>query len=258
MPSPFPGMNPYLESTAVWHDFHERFIPALAEWLGPQLFPKYLVKIDENMYVHDVSRREIAGRPDIGIVHDSGPSGVRGAAAVLEPPVLVRLAKIDTEALSYIEISDSDSRALVTVIELLSPSNKRPGPQRDQYLLKRREWTSAPANLVEIDLLRAWPPMPDEHRPVSDYSILVSRQSAPTEAGLWPFNLRDSFPVVPLPLLPGDSDATLEFKPAFDRVYDGAGYEYYVYKNPPSPRLAGDDQSWADAVLAARLHSGAR
>ena len=54
MPSPFPGMNPYLEQEDVWHDFHERFIPLAATLLGAQLRPRYIVKIDEHIYVHEM------------------------------------------------------------------------------------------------------------------------------------------------------------------------------------------------------------
>ena len=54
MPSPFPGMNPYLEQEVIWHDFHERFLPAAATYLVPQVRPKYIVLIDENIYVHDI------------------------------------------------------------------------------------------------------------------------------------------------------------------------------------------------------------
>ena len=47
MPSPFPGMNPYLEQEDAWHDFHEQFIPSVATLLGAQLRPRYIVKVDE-------------------------------------------------------------------------------------------------------------------------------------------------------------------------------------------------------------------
>ena len=55
MPSPFPGMNPYLEQDDAWHDFHERFIPLVATLLGGQLRPRYIVKIDEHVYVHELA-----------------------------------------------------------------------------------------------------------------------------------------------------------------------------------------------------------
>ena len=76
MPSPFPGMNPYLEQEDVWHDFHERFIPLLATILGGQLRPRYIVKIDEHIYVHEMTMesRKLVGRADVSLGHRPGRS----------------------------------------------------------------------------------------------------------------------------------------------------------------------------------------
>ncbi len=67
MPSPFPGMNPYLEQEDVRHDFHERFIPLVATLLGGQLRPRYIVKIDEHVFVHELpaESRRLVGRADL-------------------------------------------------------------------------------------------------------------------------------------------------------------------------------------------------
>jgi hypothetical protein len=50
MPSPFPGMDPYLEHPRSWPNFHHRLITAIAIHLGPQLRPKYRVVVEEAMY----------------------------------------------------------------------------------------------------------------------------------------------------------------------------------------------------------------
>ena len=67
MPSPFPGMNPYLEQDDVWHDFHDRFLPALAEPIAGQLDPHYIVKIDEHVFIHEPpdEGRTFLGRADV-------------------------------------------------------------------------------------------------------------------------------------------------------------------------------------------------
>ena len=88
------------------------------------------------------------------------------------------------------------------MIELLSPSNKRAGDDREQYLAKRRELLRTPAHLVEIDLLRGWTPMPQEGRPECDYSVMVSRAEKRRAADFWPIRLRDRLPVIPFPLRP--------------------------------------------------------
>jgi hypothetical protein len=105
MPSPFPGMNPFLEQEQIWHDFHERFCPLAAELLTRQVRPHYVVRIDEQVYIHEVQ---------------------------------VRLPAVDIQRQSFLEIRDRASREFVTVLELLSPSNKYAGPDRDQYLLSFR------------------------------------------------------------------------------------------------------------------------
>src|ERR1700756_959812 len=102
MPSPFPGMNPYVERATVWHDFHESFMPLVREILTAQVLPRYFVRIDQHMYIHELSAEE---RRFIG----------RGIPAV------------DSETLSFLEIRDRDKHELVTVIELLSPCNKYAG-----------------------------------------------------------------------------------------------------------------------------------
>jgi Protein of unknown function (DUF4058) len=91
MPSPFPGMNPYLEREAAWHDFHERFIPAAAEEIGRQVRPAYIVRIDENVYVHELPEgdRRLLGRPDMYVVEgtrqqSSGSIGFDGGASAAD------------------------------------------------------------------------------------------------------------------------------------------------------------------------------
>ena len=70
MPSPFPGMNPYLEQEDVWEDLHGRFIPIAAEWVGPQIQPAYIVKMGMNVYLHEppYDQRVLLGRPDVMVV----------------------------------------------------------------------------------------------------------------------------------------------------------------------------------------------
>jgi hypothetical protein len=71
----------------------------------------------------------------------------------------------------FLEIRDRQSRELITVVELLSPANKRAGADREQYMAKREELLKSAAHFVEIDLLRGGRPMPLERRPRCDYQI---------------------------------------------------------------------------------------
>ena len=247
MPSPFPGMNPYLEQDDAWHDFHEKFLPAVAEWLVPQVRPNYIVKLDEHVYVHELpdEPRRLLGRADVAVGFSSGQTAERPVVGVLEAPASVRLPNQDIERLAFVEVRDRHSRELITVLELLSPSNKRAGSDREQYLAKRASLLSSRAHLVEIDLLRGGRPMPLEDRPRCSYSVLVSRAEERPHAGFWPLSIRDRLPVVPVPLRHPDGDAQLDLQAILDRVYDASGYEDYIYENSPEPPLTPDEAAWA-------------
>lgn len=254
MASPFPGMNPYLEQDDVWHDFHERFLPAAAEVIGSQVQPEYIVKIDEHVYVHELpaDSRRFLGRADLGVTAvRPAPGSASTAAGVLDAPARIRLPAVDIEGESFIEIRDRRSRELVCVVELLSPSNKRPGPDREQYLAKRGQLLNSPAHLVEIDLLRTGDPMPSEDRPACTYSVAVSRVEDRPVAGFWPVGLRDRLPVIPVPLRPPHPDARLDLQGLLHRIYDAAGYALYIYETSPSPALAPDDAAWARCLIPA-------
>lgn len=253
MPSPFPGMNPYLEQEVVWHDFHERFLPAAATSLVPQIRPKYIVLIDENIYLHDIPKaeRRPLGRPDLSVSRGAGPATAMRAAAlgVLEAPAHVLLPEEDVESLSYLKILDRVSRELISVVELLSPTNKRPGDHRAQYLSKRSIVRQGPAHLIEIDLLRGGKPLPVEDRPECIYSVLVSRADRRPKADFWPIGLRDPLPTIPVPLRPEDGDARLDLQALLNRIYDESGYEDYLYNREPDPPLTGAEATWARSFL---------
>lgn len=249
-------MDPYLEQDDAWHDFHERFIPLVASLLGGQLRPRYIVKIDEHVYVHEMpaGTRRLVGRADVSV--GRGPRkparrpAVAGAAGLLEAPVTVTLPAVDRERLSYVEVRDRRNRELITVVELLNPANKQPGPDREQYLAKRMEILNGPVHLVEIDLLRGGVPMPAEGRPRCAYSVLVSRAQRRLEAGCWPIALRDRLPEIPIPVREPDPDARLDLQAVLDRIHDDAGYADYIYEGSPRPRLGKKDADWARQLIA--------
>ena len=240
-----------MEQDDVWHDFHERFIPAMADVLAAQVDPHYIVKIDEHVYIHELgeSDRRLVGRPDVALLEGTFPRVALGVVATMEAPVQVRLPAVDIERVSFLQILDRRHRQLVTVIELLSPANKRPGPDREQYLTKRGELLASAVHFVELDLLRGGQRMPCDDAPAADYRILVSRAADRPRADLWPIGLRDPLPDIPIPLAAPDTDATLPLQAALHRVYDAARYGTYLYDSPPTPRLSGDDERWAATIL---------
>lgn len=257
MPSPFPGMNPYIENPYVWKDFHDSFLPFVRELLTPQVRPNFFVRVNDFVYISSVESEEsrALGRPGVAItktmplVGDDGEGGVALAA-----PAFVGVPEIvEDEHSPFLEIVDLKSKEVVTVIELLSPSNKESGEHRTQYLSKARSVLASQATLVEIDLLRGGPRMPWPRMPVCDYCIIVSRYEdrsrKKARAGIWSVGLRDPLPPIPIPLLPGFPHATLDIKAGLDRVYDSAAYADYIYKELPTPRLKAEDQAWADEIL---------
>ena len=249
MPSPFPGMNPYLEQADVWHDFHERFMPMVAERVADQVDPRYIVKIDEHVFIHELSseQRRFVGRADVSVGRASSHAdvGSEPVTAVCEAPAEGYVPAIDSERLAFVEIRDRRDRQLVTLIELLSPANKRPGGDRDQYLAKRYEVLRSTAHLVEIDLLRGGQRPPLEQLASCDYYVMISRTQQRPRVGLWPLHLRDRLPVVPIPLREPDPDAQLDLQQVLHDIYDKARYATYIYEGSPSPPLNPEDEAWA-------------
>jgi hypothetical protein len=255
MPSPFPGMNPYLEQEGVWQDFHQSFILAVRQALSPQVRPAYMVKIEEALFIHELSaeERQYLGRADVSVTRNPAGGGMRSAGTLLEAPVYGRVpVAVDIERHSYLEIRDRSSRELIAVIELLSPSNKRNGPDHEQYLAKRWQLLSSPAHFVELDLLRGGPRLPLEDLPGCDYYALVSRAEERPRVGIWPFRLRDPLPLIPIPLRPSDPDARLDLQQVLHHVYDDAGYEDYIYTGAPQPLLQPADAAWARELTPKR------
>jgi len=169
---PVPGMNPYLEQDLVWQDFHQTAIPVIRAMLAEQVRPRYIVKVEVQLFIHelDAEQRRLLGVGDVGLTLTPAltPTGGREPAAVggvatdtLEAPAYAMLpTAVETERHAYIEIRDRQRQSLVTVIELLSPANKDPGPDREQYLSKRRQILTGETHLVEIDLRRGGRRMP--------------------------------------------------------------------------------------------------
>jgi hypothetical protein len=158
----------------------------------------------------------------------------------------------DVEHVRFLDVRDRQGRELVTVIELLSPSNKRAGDDREAYLAKRRELLRSPAHLVEIDLLRGWTSMPQEGRPECDYSVMVSRAEKRRAADFWPIPLRDRLPVIPIPLRHPDAAARVDLQEVLHRAYDGPGYEHFIYNGEPEPNLSASDVAWARLFVPAK------
>ncbi len=262
MPSPFPGMDPYLEHPDLWVGLHNQLIVAIAQSLNAQLRPRYWVSVEGRTYVTTPDATDFLGRPDAMVLpkplHE--PSPAYDSAIAIQPRV-VELPMPDEITETFLRVRQLPSREIVTVIEVLSPTNKRHGEGRRMYEEKREQTLRSRTHLVEIDLLRAGQPMlfrgngHDSH-----YRILISRAHRRPRAELYAFSVRDPIPAFRLPLLPGDAEPLLDLGALAHRVYDQGGFDLEInYQDAPVPPLEGEDAAWADQLLRERgLRSASR
>ena len=255
MLSPFPGMDPYLEHPEIWPGVLLLLIAALAESLSPQLRPKYSVSVEVRMYETSGEQSLLAGIPDVSIQGSVGdPQKHPSPVAVSTPatqPIRVIVPVPETIRQGYLEIREVATKEVITAIEILSPVNKRPGKGRQTYENKREHVLASLTHLVEIDLLRAWKPMPLLTQPIgSHYHILVSRGDCRPTADLYAFNLQDPIPPFPLPLRTGDPEPIIDLQGLLGDIYDRAAYDLKLdYTADPVPPLSATDKAWANALL---------
>jgi Protein of unknown function (DUF4058) len=262
MPSPFPGMDPYLE-VSTWMNFHNQFCAEIARQLTPQIRPRYLARLTDQNYTEialDADDRDKLFYPDVGVMESSSGAsrGGAGAVAIVEAPV--RVPTIVPESIVHfaVEIRDRLERHLVTSIEVLSPTNKR-GVGRKQYLKKRRRILRSDAHLVEIDLLHAGQRVPMKRDlPPAPYYIYVGRVELRPMTDVWPVRLDQPLPQVPIPLLEGDRDVMLDLQSALTAVYDLSDYGLELdYSKPPRVALTPEESTWVVHHLhAAGLRTG--
>jgi len=255
MPSPFPGMDPYLERPSLWPDVHYSLIIALRDALAPIVAPKYYVAVEERVYLVETPQRQFVGKPDVAVVGRPEPRQATAALTLSPPAVEVLLPEPEEDKRQiYLEIRDPVDDEVITAIEVLSYTNKRPGENREEYEIKRRMLLATFTALIEIDLLRAHPPMPMTGSQASDYRLLVSRYEHRPRAALYPFSVREPIPVFPVPLRPGEPEPQVDLKPLLDGIYERASYARRVnYRQPPEPRLTESDAAWAEALLREKL-----
>jgi hypothetical protein len=254
MPSPFPGMNPYLEAPNLWAEVHSRLIVAIADQLDELLSRQYRVAVENRVYLNQPEESILVGVPDVAVTA-SQPEAATLASTItaLAEPLTVELPAWVEVQERYLEIRDGSTGTVITTIEVLSPKNKRTGEGRNAYLQKRQQVLSSATHLVEIDLLRGGEPMPMGHIPRSHYRILVSRSPDRPSAKLYPFAIQDSIPVFPIPLRTDEPEPLLDLQPLLHRIYDKGRFELAIdTQQLPSPKLAAADWAWVQSILAQR------
>jgi hypothetical protein len=210
MPSSFPGMDPYLEQSGGWRDFHLEFISCLRNRLTQLRPDNYDARIEERLIIPEKERQ------------------------------------------NYIEIYDYAQQALVTVLEVLSPSNKL-AKGREEYLIKRDAILSSDAHLVELDLLVNGQRLPTaEPYPQDDYYAFVARAECRPLCDVYHWSVRQSLPAIPIPLKSPDPDVIVELQPVFTEAFARGRYERRLhYGTPPRTRISRADRQWAAELAAA-------
>jgi hypothetical protein len=258
MPSPFPGMDPFIERQS-WKGFHTSYLAVLRDQLVAQLRPRYIVQIEEYVYLaREDEEPDRLIEPDLAVVEGSEygeyPAESRSAAFTLVPkPHTVPLPRKRRQ--KFLSILSTESRNVVTVVELLSPTNKKPGDGQADYLLKRSNVFDSLANLVEIDLLRGGRRLPTREplEPADFYAFVFHRQRLP-HVDVYEWTMPEPLPVIPVPLAGNDPDAALDLQAAFTTTYDRAGYDYALnYRAPVEPPLDDAAAEWVRSVLEGRI-----
>lgn len=235
MPSPFPGMDPYLEDPNGSNDFHVEMIVGIRAALNQDLRPGYYARIDERVY------RSGPDDPGQGIF--SAPPGWDIATTRFLD---------DQVREAYLKLIDTSNRRIVTVIELLKPMNKVVGAcglesfreHRNRILKSSKHW-------VEIDLLRqGYSLMPRERIPAHEYLVHISLSHRRPEGLVWPIRLSERLPVIPIPLRGKDETVPLDLQTVLEVAFDRADYDRDIdYTKEPIPPLSREWAEWADRLL---------
>jgi hypothetical protein len=250
-------MDPFIESQE-WTDFHHAVIEMTSELLVPQVEPRYLVRVERRVYVeHGMSEESDfvpVGVPDVIVVEaGSAAANDRASAVATLEPVKCVLPMPVTRRESYLVVRDRESREVVTVIEILSPANKRLGHDgRREYLEKRDDVLQSKSHLVEIDLLRGGERLPVlSPLPTADYYAFVSRRQERPHADVFSWSLRDPLPTIPVPLLVEDGEVPLNLAEAVAAVFQRKRYDLSLdYGAVLTPPPTSDDAEWISNLVA--------
>jgi hypothetical protein len=244
-------MDPYLEGD-LWTSFHTQLGAQIARQLVPKLRPRYFA-LAEKRYVTVATgngiESESARYPDVGVRRTRSKKRKGTSEEALAAPLVIPTVISEPVPHVWVEVRDVARERLVAAIEILSPTNKTSG--REEYLEKRDEYLHGPAHLIEIDLTRQGQRVPvRKPLPTAPYFVFLSRVGRRPLMEVWPIAWDHALPSVPIPLLRGDSDVTLDLQEAFNQVYDQAGFDLAVhYDEEPDVPLPRELREWAQKVI---------
>jgi hypothetical protein len=250
-------MDPWLELR--WRDVHARLIIYIADQLQDQLPNPLVARAEEDVFVDVEGETPERVRPDVSVAEEQPDEGGGGTATLAPPatvakPLLIRVPEPEVDR--WIQIIDpAAGDRVVTVIEVLSPSNKVAGPGRAAYLAKQSDFLAAGINLIEIDLVRKgqWAFSADEailpSKERTTYMACVFRAARPEFRAFYRFPFREALPRIAIPLRPRDRDVVLDLQQVIDAAYEHGRYERTDYRRPLDPPLSPEESVWATELL---------
>lgn len=240
--SPYPGMDPYIERDE-WEDFHTRLMTTIGDRISPAIRPGYIARVERRVYIDDpdISPDPSFRQADVAVVESESWGVNEPTAAVATAPAVSCTVPLPTERReSFLTVRHTRDRSrIVTIIEVLSPSNKRAGSEGiRQYLRKRRDVLQSDAHLVEIDLLLGGTRPPIDDRPPGDYFVMTGRRGRRPQVDVVAWSLMDRLPTIAVPLTAPDPDVPLDLQAAFASVYENAGYDLSIKYDGAYPEPA--------------------
>ena len=223
MPSPFPGMDPYLETPALWGPFRQQLLASLYQLLLPGLVDRYRARIAARHYISELA--------------------------------LFTSVIREEHSEEYIEVRSRGDGRLVTLVDVVSSANKSTPAGRAAYLATRQGALTSRAGVVEVDLLTSGKPTLDFSReglPEFDYAVTVTRGTAPERYEIYTATVQKRLPKFKLPLAHDDRDTVLDLQVAVARAYDQGGFARQIDYTAPLPTdvvLSADNRSWIETWL---------
>src|SRR5262245_40697092 len=221
MPSPFPGMDPFLEDDKIWPTFHHHFIAGLFQILLPNLIDRYRARVGQRQYA-------------------------------TEMPLFTSIIR-EEHCEEFIEVRQRSDNKLVTLVDVVSPANKLTTQGKEAYLDRRRDARLQHASIVEIDLVLQGQPLLDYSReglPDWDYAVTVTRAMQPERHEIYTATVQKRLPRFKLPLALDDRDTVVDLQAAFARCYDQGGFSAQIdYQATPAVISDQDDRTWVNDLL---------
>jgi hypothetical protein len=250
-------MDPFLERH--WGDVHHSLIQYARDQLQPWLPEDLVARVEQRVFMESGGGTIRPIIPDVRVSQsypetEEHPDALREGPGALAEPVIFELDQVEiTEG--YIEIREGNRGKVITVIEFLSPSNKRAGAGQEKYQARQAEVLRSDASLVEIDLVRSGQrvlALPADDIPTrfqKDYLACVSPGWKRRLRELYPFPLRKSLPLLPIPLRAQEPRVPLNLQALVDQAYAAGRYHKLDYSLELEPSFSPEDIAWISSRL---------